>query len=106
MESGSRKLNYFDGCECLYLYACQPSSEENFEEAERHFAKLVAMKGDFLGEKHLDLVDGLMGWRHCLHKLNRHEEEKRVYDRLKAIDVNFDAGDEFRFVCEAVAVEA
>lgn len=106
MEKGSRKLDYFYGSECLYLLACVLSKEENFEDAERHFAKLSALQGEFLGEKHLDLVEGLMGWRFCLHQLNRHEEEKRVYDRLKAIDVNFDADDEYRFVCEAVPVEA
>lgn len=106
MERKSDQLDYFYLAECLIIHASLHSVEENFEEAERAFSRLVSTQEEFLGPKHLNLVDGLAGHRFCLHQLKRHEEEKDVHDRLRTIDLYFDADDEYKFVCDAVPAEA
>lgn len=106
IENGSEKLDYFYCSECLYIYAVLLCREENFEEAEREFTKLIGMQEEFLGKKAVDLVESLIGLRLCLHKLKRHDEEKVVHEKLLAIDPAFDAEDETKFVCDALPVVA
>ena len=106
IDQGAGKLNFHDGAGCLFMYACMLSEQENFAEAERRFSQLTEIQEEYLGKGHLSLVEGMMGWRFCLHQLKRHEEEKVIYDRLYAIDKHFDADDEYRFVCDAALVKA
>jgi hypothetical protein len=106
MKKGSENLDFHYKTECLFIYACMLSQEETFVEAERCFSQLVSIQEEYLGVKHSSLVEGLMGQRFCLHQLKRHGDEKRVYDRLHSIDENFDADDEYRFVCDAALVNA
>lgn len=106
IENGSEKLDYFYCSECLYIYAVLQCREENFEEAERAFSKLVGMQEEFLGKNAVDLAESLIGLRLCLHKLKRHDEEKVVHERLLELDSNFDADDETEFVCDAIPVES
>lgn len=106
MDKGTEKLDFHYKAECLFIHACMLSQEETFVEAERCFSQLVAIQEEYLGVKHPSLVDGLMGWRFCLHQLKRHDEEKLIYDRLYSINQNFDADDEYRFVCDAALVNA
>lgn len=105
-ERKTDKLDYFYLSECLVIYGSLLSVEEQFEEAESVFSRLVSVQAEFLGDKHLNLVDGLAGQRFCLHQLKRHDEEQRVYERLKKIDEYFDSDDEYRYVCDAIPVEA
>lgn len=106
IEKGSEKLDYFYCSECLYIYAVLLCREENFEEAERVFSRLIDMQEEFLGKNAVDLEESLIGLRLCLHKLKRHDEEKVVHEQLLAIDPAFDAEDETKFVCDAIPVEA
>ncbi len=106
MDKGTEKLDLHYKAECLFIHACMLSQEETFAEAERCFSQLVAMQEEYLGNKHLSLVEGLMGQRFCLHQLKRHDDEKLIYDRLYSIDQHFDADDEYRFVCDAALVNA
>lgn len=103
---GTTKLDYFYLCECLVIYGSLLSVEESFEEAERIFARLVSAQEEFLGSKHLNLVDGLAGQRFCLHQLQRHKEEMEIEVKLREIDQYFDADDEYKLVCDAAAVSA
>jgi len=106
MNRGTENLDFHHKAEYLFIHACVLSQEEKFEEAERCFSELIAIQEKYLGVGHLSLIDGLMGWRFCLHNLNRHDEEKLIHDRLVSIDKNFDADDEYRFVCDAALVKA
>lgn len=106
MDKGTEKLDLHYKTECLFIHACMLSQEETFEEAERCFSQLTTIQQEYLGSKHLSLIEGMMGRRFCLHQLKRHDEEKLVYDWLHSIDENFDADDEYRFVCDAALVNA
>ena len=103
---GTTMLDYFYLCECLVIYGSLLSVEESFEEAEHIFARLVSAQEEFLGSKHLNLVDGLAGQRFCLHQLQRHKEEMEIEVKLREIDQYFDADDEYKLVCDAAAVSA
>ncbi len=106
MSKGTEKLDFHHKSQYLFIHACVLSQEEKFVEAVRCFSELISIQEKYLGVGHLSLVDGLMGWRFCLHNLKRHDEEKLIYDRLISIDKHFDADDEYRFVCDAALVKA
>ena len=53
------------------------------------------LKETFLGPKHFSVVDSLQIERHALHKLDRHDEEQVVFDRLYAADVYANNDDEY-----------
>lgn len=106
VEKGTEKLDLFYSSECLFIYGLLLSREKKFEEAEGVFAKLIGIQEEFLGSKHLDLVEGMKARRFCLHELRRHDEEKVLHERLIEIDPDFDADDEIQFKCDAAPVEA
>lgn len=105
IAQGSEKLTTDDGIPCRTYLAVLLSQQKKYSEAVEEFSKLVRIQEEYLGKNHLSLVDGLKGWRFCLHQLGRHDEEKVVYDRLEAIDANFDADDdEYKYECNPALV--